>query len=235
MMMRVTSFVYAFALIGCALENAGSQAAIGEAAGTIRFAETYERETNVGGWTIGGSSFDHIVRPGGNPGAYLRDDLLEAPSPSSGTHGSSVFTGSYPRAGVRSVGIDLVLFEWQFPPPPRNVHAVLRNDRGTTSALDDLMVWADSGDPIPAADGVWNSYEVAIASTSTTLPAGWTAYDSGRIVTGAAANTVWRSVIGNVTQLSWSWGPPLGANLIGHIDSGIDNPSIVRAGERAER
>jgi hypothetical protein len=202
---------------------------------TKQVVDTFSKGANRGGWVIGGSGGDVIQTSGGNPGAYLRDANQSAPAPAVHTTGSSVFTGDYTAAGVTELSVNLIVNAWALPPPASaHVHLVLTNDRGTASALDDVAVWVDSGGIIPPTGGGWRSYVVPVPSDSATLPAGWTAYDSGVIVTGAAGNDVWGEVIGAVTRVSWSHGAPLSANLFGFIDSGLDNAAIRRSLSAAE-
>jgi hypothetical protein len=202
---------------------------------TKQVVDTFSRGANRGGWVIGGSGGDVIETSGGNPGAYLHDANQDAPAPSVHTTGSSVFTGDYTAAGVTELSVSLIVEAWGLPPPAStHVHLVLTNDRGTPSALDDAAVWVDSGGVIPPTGGGWRNYVVSVPSDSTSLPAGWTAYDSGFIVTGAAANDVWNEVVGSVTRVGWSHGAPLSPNLFSFIDSGLDNAAIRRSLAAAE-
>ena len=108
------------------------------------------------------------------------------------------------------------------------MHLVLTNFQGTSSSLDDMAVWTNTGQAVPTAGEGWVHYDVEVPSSSAGLPKGWVAYEAGAIVSGAAADTVWATVIEQVDKTGWSWGAPLTPNLYSYIDSGMDNAAITR-------
>lgn len=226
-------FAVMLVLSGCAMPAGEAEASRVESALGVLHVDAFTRGVSAGGWTISGPSGDAIAEGGGNPGAYLRDASLVAPAPTAQTTGSSVFTGDYRAPRVESLSIDLIVHAWALPPVDRrNVHLVLWSDPGTPrDASDDVAVWTDSGDPIPRTPGAWESYAVTVPSRATSLPPGWTAYRPGTVVAGAEADAIWSRVMRGVSRVAWSWGPPLSANAVSAIDSGIDNAAITRGGD----
>jgi hypothetical protein len=196
----------------------------------IELVDTFDRRTSLGGWTIAGPGNDTLQSSGGNPGRYLRDPLLEAPAPYVRTTGASAFTGNFRIGQVESLGVDLIVHSWGVPPGPgRTIHLVLWNDPGTPSNnLDDVAVFGDTGVAIPLPGTGWRTAAIAMPAAVTNIPAGWSAYRAGGLVTGADASVVWNEVITSVTQTAWSYGPPLSAGLFSTIDSGVDNARITR-------
>ncbi|APR80810.1 Hypothetical protein A7982_06157 [Minicystis rosea] len=221
------------AISGCAgdpdfVEAPEREALSGGGAIVLRTTDTFSR-ASIGGWSIAGTAGDQVLTTGGHPSAYLRDSTLQAPAPFLGSNGASAFTGNYASSGSVSLGVDLILFTWTFHPGNgAHVHVALKRTFGTTDTSDDREIWCDTGASVPPANGTWQSYQIALQANATSIPSGCTAYKPGYVVTGAEADQIWTTVMGQVDQVGWSWGYPLSANFFGLIDSGADNVWIER-------
>lgn len=201
----------------------------GSIAAPLSYTDTFDNAQNAGNWRIHAGG-DIYPKSGGNPDWYLRAPELVAPAPALRTDGPSIFTGDYQQRKVTHLGTDLILHFMQWPlPSDTNVHLALRNHAGTPNdSLDDLAVFADSGEPIPKPDSQWRSYEVDIPYASDHLPEGWIAYRAGVTYPAGTqkADDIWQRVLNDVHEVQWSYGGPGSVNLFGLIDAGADNCSI---------
>lgn len=184
--------------------------------------EGFTNGSNQGAWTWGAG--DQIVSTGGNPGYYLRTQVLDtfAPQPRTGAGVSSVFTGDYRARNVTSTGIDLITHSTQFP-FQREVTLILENDAGTPGdSSDDSSVYLISPGFVPQPGAGWASFDVAVPSQSNTLPAGW------QVLQGAGTNDqIWTAVITSVSRVVWFYGDPTFFFIFDIWQVGLDNARIT--------
>jgi len=185
------------------------------------FVEMFTNGSNEGAWTWGAG--DQIVATGGNPGHYLRTNVIDtfAPQPRTSAGVSSAFTGDFRARQVDSLGIDLITFATQFP-FQREVTLILENDAGTPgNPSDDDAVYFLSPGFVPQPGAGWASFDVAIPSQSATLPSGWLTLQ------GTGTNDqIWNSVITNVSRVRWFYGDPTFFFIFDIWQVGMDNPRI---------
>jgi hypothetical protein len=184
--------------------------------------EGFTNGSNQGAWTWGAG--DQIVATGGNPGHYLRTLVLDtfAPQPRTGAGVSSAFTGDYRARGVTTVGIDLITLATQFN-FQREVTLILENDAGTPGDVsDDQSVYFISPGFVPQPGTGWASFDVAVPSQASVLPAGW------QVLQGAGTPAqVWNAVITNVSRVRWFYGDPTFFFIFDIWQVGMDNARIV--------
>lgn len=180
---------------------------------------------NPGGWTFG-SPNGSIQATGGNPGAFFHDDFLDtfAPQPHTTTT-TSLYTGNYRQRDVASVGIDLILYNVDFSADGRPLTVMLTSDNGTpANPNDDWVAYHIGPDNVPLPGEGWKSYDFAIPSQSTTLPAGWSTLGLGP---DAPASPNWNTLITNVVELGYFYGDPEFFFIFQGWDLGLDNPRIT--------
>ncbi|MBL8861912.1 MAG: hypothetical protein JNK02_07850 [Planctomycetes bacterium] len=186
------------------------------------FVEGFTNGSNQGAWTWGAG--DQIVATGGNPGHYLRTQVLDtfAPQPRTGAGVTSPFTGDYRARGVTAVGIDLITLGTQFN-FQREVTLILENDGGTPGSVgDDLAVYLISPGFVPQPGTGWASFDVPIPAQSATLPPGWQVLQGG-----GSPNQVWNAVLTNVSRVRWFYGNPEFFFIFDIWQVGLDNPRIT--------
>lgn len=195
-------------------------------------AEDFEGGSNEGAWTFGTGN-ERIVATNGNPGAYLRDDTLVSFHPKASTSfgTKSEFTGSYRRAGVTSVGIDLATIDATSNVSSRTIVLILLNDNKTPFDLEDDWGAIHVTDlPVPPAGVIgdadilnWVSYDIDVPSQSETVPPGWEMLLSP----DAKGPQNWVRLMRNVSHVGFSYGDPRIPALIASYKLGMDNPRIT--------
>jgi hypothetical protein len=200
---------------------------------TVDFTESFSNGSNSGQWSwgTGGESFSPL---NGNPGAFLQDLTLNTCCPSLGTQPgvSSVFTGDYRKAGVSSVGLDLVTLFTPFSVGARPLTVMLINDNGTPFGFDDdwgayfigSKTIPDSGVTSFSPPG-WTDFEFAIDAQSEVTPPGWTIFS---YAPGGQLKT-WSQVVTQVTSLEFFYGDPTSIFIFHSWDVGTDNIRITMA------
>jgi hypothetical protein len=202
--------------LGCALTSLPALAG-------QTFSESFTGGSNAAGWTYGPPN-QVIETSGGNPGAFLHEPAVDtfAPQPRSGDGVASMFTGDYRARRVLSVGVDLITFSTQFA-ASRNLTLMLGNDNGTPGdPSDDCFVYWIGAELVPQPGAGWKSFEFAVPSQSTVLPAGWST--SG---TCAAPDAAWNHVITGVTNVRFFYGDPTFFYIFDIWNAGLDNPRIT--------
>ena len=171
----------------------------------------FENGVNEGGWTFG-NNFESLS-PGGNPGDHLRNPNLDTFAPQARTTDpASAFHGDWRAAGVTAVGVDLVTYSTQFN-FDRELTLMLSNGSCTVYF---------KGDPrVPQPGTGWKSFEFAVESASTTLPAGWQVY-----APCGSDDATWNSVITNVTEVRFFYGDPTFFFIFDLWDVGMDNARL---------
>jgi hypothetical protein len=199
-----------------ALACAGlSSVALGQTTTTVTFSTT-----NDGGWTWG--CCESVPGSGGNPGRYLRVDNLDtfAPQPRAGTGGS--FVGDYRTMGVTDIGVDLITFAADFSVGGRPLTLMLIHDNGTPGdVLDDTAAYLEHPNNVPGIGAGWQSYDFAVPSQETTLPAGWALLNLGD--SGSPANHTWDEVIQDVGRIRFFYGNPEFFFIFQQWTLGLDN------------
>lgn len=195
------------------------------AAGTVTFVETFEGDSNEGGWTWGFG--DTIVPTGGNPGAYLRTDGLDTFAPRPQTTSGGIFVGDYRATNVSSVGVDLITFAVDFSAEGRALTLMLIHDNDTPGdPFDDTAAYF-LGPNIPLPGEGWSVYDFAVPSQDLSLPAGWQLLNLGD--SGAPALHDWNQVIQHVSEVWLHYGDPTFFYIFQQWVLGLDNPRITRA------
>lgn len=188
------------------------------------FTETFEGGSNIGGWAYGGPG-DFIPTSGGNPGAFLRTNGIDTIAPQPHTTGTSVFTGDYRAAGVRSIGVDLNTFTVDFSAADRPLTIMLISDNGTPGdQSDDWAAYLIGPDTIPVPGEGWKSFDFNVPADQTALPAGWATLQFGP---NSPASPDWNDVITNVSELRFFYGDPTLFFIFQMWSVGLDNARIT--------
>ena len=185
------------------------------------FTETFDGESNVGGWAI--STQDLIEYSGGNPGAYLHAPYLDtgAPHPIT-TEMGSIFTGDYRARGVTSVSVDLITVAVEdLGNQPCAIF--LREDNDTPWDWSDDWAAYKLGPEIPHPGDGWLPYEFAIPSQFESWPNGW---GSGPLGPNSPPAD-WSTLMADVDELGFYFGDPAMGYIFQLWDVGLDNPTIV--------
>ena len=195
----------ALSLVACA-----ALAPAGLASGTSLI-ESFTGGLNSGGWTYGPP---HVFEgAGGNPGAWLHQPLVDTFAPQLRTTAPvSAFTGDWRARDVISVGVDLITVSTQFP-ALRECTLMLSNGS--------CQVYFLGTEFVPQPGTGWKSFDFAVDSQSTTLPAGWA------VLNGCGSDdATWNAVITNVTELRYFYGDPTFFFIFDQWNVGADNARI---------
>jgi len=192
----------------------------------VTFVETFETG-NEGGWIYGGPG--EVIEPtGGNPGAYYRSPTLDTFAPQARTSplgATSLFTGDFRARGVSAVGIDLITHYVDFSAEGRDLSVILYSHNGTPSDFnDDWGAYYVGPENIPLDGAGWKSFQFAIPSQETSLPAGWGILQFGPT---SPPNPDWNDVITNVSRLIFFYGDPTFFYIFQMWDVGMDNVSVT--------
>ncbi|UCG61721.1 MAG: hypothetical protein JSV52_00070, partial [Candidatus Zixiibacteriota bacterium] len=128
-----------------------SQAVVAAAPGEPIFVETFDKHSNVGGWSFFGNPhnrIEFIEAKGGNPGAFLhatcgKFGCLDSAAPLLRTEigNESIFTGDYRSRKVAKIGVDIAIFG-AANTGGRPLSVMLSNDGGTPyDYTDDIWVF----------------------------------------------------------------------------------------------
>ncbi len=119
-----------------------------------------------------------------------------------------------------------------------NINLVLGNDNGTpTDMTDDTLVFTPTGDSFQFGALPWTTFNIAIPSSETTIPAGWNGGAFFRSpVAGTAENTMWDLVIHDVDYVGLAMDRSIGGafwfgthilnfdNFILNVAGGVGTP-----------
>lgn len=203
--------------------------------GEPTFVETFDKRSNVGGWSYFGNPKNHIevFEPhDGNPDAFIHAtcegwDCLDTYAPQLRTQVGveSIFTGDYRAKKVAMVGVDLVTFGPEIVTTEgRPLSLLLRNDNGTpTEWTDDVVAYWIGSKNIPHESGQFKEFVIEIPSQSTTLPKGWgilPGYSSGD------DDADWNKAITGVSQITFFYGNPEMFFMFQQWELGFDNVAI---------
>jgi hypothetical protein len=182
--------------------------------GSTTVVDTFDNGANAGGWTYGPPPI--YQQTGGNPTWFLRASVdTFAPMLRTTTQGSE-FTGDYRGSKVTSLGVDLRTISTQFP-AQRECTLVLWSGS--------CAVYRLGTDFVPQPAQGWKSFDIAIPSQQTTLPAGWFIHPNS---TCQAPNATWNQVIQNVTAVEYFYGDPTFFFIFDIWNVGVDNARITR-------
>jgi hypothetical protein len=187
------------------------------------FIETFDGGSNTGGWTFHVST--QQIRPsGGNPGAHLHCTDLDAYAPQPGTTQPSIFTGSYRGAGVTAIGVDLLTVQVDFSAEDRPLTLMLYSNNGTPGNTNDDWAAYNMGPNVPLPGEGWKSYDFAVPSTATSLPAGWLTLPLGA---SSPPNPDWNLLMTGVAAAGYFYGDPQMFFVFQMWELGLDNPRIT--------
>lgn len=175
-------------------------------------ADDFESVPSVGGWTYGPPHT--IEASGGNPGGWLHQSNVDTFAPQLRTTGSSAFLGDWRAQGVSSFAFDLITVSTQFP--------ALR-EATVMLASGSTVVYRLGTDEVPQPGTGWKSFDVAVPSASTSLPAGWT------LQGGGDGDAAWNAVMDSVTEVRIFYGNPDFFFIFDQWNVGADN--LVLSGE----
>lgn len=192
---------------------------------TVRagFVETFENGTNDGDWRLT-TSTDPVIEPsGGNPDAYLRQEVDSATP----TWGASLgmpthFLGNYAKLGVDGMSFDLNIFAG-IGGSPRNATLNISTTFGTGNFLKGVFAYYVGTDISRLPQG-WHTYAFHIGATSLVIPPGWKVRrgDGHR---GTAAD--WRALMQDVEFVGLELGTPGYFYPVWVWDLGLDNVRIA--------
>lgn len=203
---------------------------LGEAptAGEETFVETFDNQSNEGGWSWGNIN-ESILPDGGNPGAHLFNTNLIFFFPTASIEGPAPnqFTGDYRARGVTAIGIDLLTEFVTITVKERPVSLLLVYDNGTPEVEDDTAAFFVGPQNAPFPGQGWVSYDFVAPAQETELPAGWQLLNLGD--SGSPAIHTWNEVITNVTDVRFQYGDPTLFFILQGWMLGLDNPRITTA------
>src|ERR1044071_2955145 len=120
------------------------------------YIETFEDGINVGDSRLTTSTDPVIEADGGNPGAYLRQQV-DTTTPTWGTStASNPFVGNYTKLGVEAISFDLQIFAG-IGSPPRNATLVLFSSVGSHNPLESVTAYNLGPDVSDLPTG-WHTY-----------------------------------------------------------------------------
>ncbi|MFT7484270.1 MAG: hypothetical protein ACI9F9_000110 [Candidatus Paceibacteria bacterium] len=179
------------------------------------YVETFDGDVNAGGWTFG-NTIEGIDATGGNPGAFLHNTVIDTYAPQCRTTtANNPFHGDWRAMGVNSFGIDFNSIAVQFP-YQREATLMLSNGSCT-------IYWLGT-EFIPQVGTGWKSFDYAIDSASTSMPAGWLPYGSC-----TDPDTAWNTVMSNVTEVRIFYGDPTFFFIFDQWNVGMDNARLLTA------
>ncbi len=188
--------------------------------------DTFERDHNIGGWTINGNP--NIDATGGNPGSWLHNPLADTFYPIVRTNGVSPFVGDFRAMGVTTIAFDAVLIDRDFGNPTGFPMSLLLRDTKNTPgdpSDDDYAYFV--GPQVPLIGQGWVHYEFAVPSADRTpVPAGWSGGWAGDLE-NFRPGVDWNDVITNVDRVEIWWNHPAYFAAFAQWNVGMDNISII--------
>jgi len=191
--------------------------------------DTFTGGANSAGWTFGSLNADTIEPTGGNPGAWLHNDLLDtfAPILRNTPTMPSDFTGNLRAKGVTSIGADARTDHADFGAGGRQFSLLLRDTKGTPDDPEDDDYAYFVGATVPQVGQGWVSYDFNVPSQSTDpVPAGWHggwAGDGENFRPGVN----WNDVITHVDSVEFWWLNPAFFAIFQQWDVGADNVRVT--------
>jgi hypothetical protein len=196
---------------------------VAPAAAQTTFVETFDT-SNEGAWTW--DFGDSIPSSGGNPGAYLQTDALDAGAPQPRTSAAtSRFVGDLAARDVRSIGADFVTLGVEFTTGGRllTLMIVHLGNRPADPLDNTAACFVGSAAPLPGAP--WKSYDFDVPAASLSIPAGWRLLNLGD--TGELPRHSWNEVMRSVSEIRFFYGDPDQRFAPQGWWLGLDNPRIT--------
>jgi hypothetical protein len=207
--------------------------AAGRALAQQSVVDGFEGGANKGGWTFNVTNPDVLEPAGGNPNAWLHNDLVISFAPILTTQFGLVseFVGDYRAANVTMISIDARTNTCSLGCEGRNFALLLRDTKGTSDPEDDDYTYrVDDAVLIPAPGAGWVHYDFPIPSqTNDPVPAGWTGGWAGDLE-NFRPGVDFADVISNVDRVEFWWLHPAFVALLQDWDIGVDNVALVAAG-----
>ncbi len=183
--------------------------------------DDFENGVNQGGWSSSSTAF--VDPAGGNPGAWMRSDattfagLVSVPG--------TPFSGSWRALGVSSIRVDIRITSVSAGPHFEPVVLVLSGDGGTPGfPNDDCTLWL-TGPVGPQTTDGWTTFDFAIDTTATTMPANGLNVPLMNVTCNTPDNA-WNSVIENVSRVAFQLGNPQAPSGL-TWDIGFDNVRLA--------
>ena len=195
------------------------------AVSTLRagFVETFEDGTNESDWRLTTSTEPVIEPSGGNPGAYLWQEV-DAATPTWGVGtGPNPFIGNYAKLEVNGMSFDLNIFAG-IGAANRNVTLNISTTFGTGNFLKGVVAYYVGTDISNLPKG-WHTYSFPIDATSGVIPPGWKVF-RGDGHKGHA--TDWRALMQDVEFAGLELGTPGYFYPVWVWDIGLDNVRIAQ-------
>jgi hypothetical protein len=199
------------------------------------FVDTFTGGANSAGWSFNSFNPDTIESTGGNPGAWLRNNLLDtfAPILTNDAAIDSNFNGNLRAKGITAMGVDARTDHADFGAGGRDFSLLLRDTKGTPLDPEDDDYAYYVGPLVPQVGQGWVSYDFPVPSQSTEpLPGGWTggyAGDPEHFRPGID----WNDVITSVDQVEFWWLNPSFFAIFQQWDVGVDNVRVTSIPEPA--
>src|ERR1041385_5600355 len=189
----------------------------------VGYVETFEDGINDDDWRLTTSN-DPVIEPtGGNPDAYLYQEIDSATPtwvPLSDT-GAGHFIGDYAGLGVTGMSFDLNIFAG-IGVPNRNVTLNIGSTFGTGNYLKSVTAYYIGVD-ISRLPRDWHTYSFKIDSLSPVIPPGWKVF-RGNGHEGHEAD--WQALMQDVEWIGFELGTPGYFYPVWVWDLGIDNIRI---------
>jgi hypothetical protein len=189
------------------------------------FVETFEDGTNDGDWRLTTATNPVVEPSGGNPGAYLYQEVDAAvptwyvPLGTTPTH----FLGNYAKLDVRGMSFDVNIFAG-IETPNRNITLDIETTFGTgdyTKGVDAYYIGADISN-LPQG---WHTYSFRIDAASPHIPPGWVV-TRGNGKPGHDAD--WQALMQDVETIGLELGTPGYFYPDWIWDLGLDNVRIAQ-------
>ena len=189
------------------------------------FLEDFEDGDNPYGLTLGIPQAETIEPSGGNPGRWLRNDVLDTFIPRL-TARVPPFSGDFVARGARSIRLDAQTLAASFGVPGRPFTLVLTTFNGQPNNPNAYDYVYTSGGLAPQVGQGWSSYAYPIPSRfSGELPAGWTGGYAGD-PENLRPGVVWQDILSDVDEVAVWWGSPAFFYIGQQFDLGVDNVRI---------
>ena len=189
----------------------------------------FEDGQNPYGFTLGIPQAETIETSGGNPGRWLRNDVLVtfAPRLYVGPEPDSPWLGDYVARGVQSISVDAqtVSASNTVEGRPFSLRLIRHNGEPDNPEAHDYVYFP--GALVPQPSQGWQSYEFQIPSDfEGTLPEGWSGGSAADPET-LPPGVVWEDILREVDAVEMIWGHPAFFYLLQDFDLGVDNVQIT--------
>ncbi len=212
-------------LSNAAPEGEGTLTFAASAAAPTALLVDFEDGANPYGLTLGIPEAETIETTGGNPGRWLRNDVLDTAIPALYIT-EPPFTGDYVAQHVRSITLDAqtVSAPSGVGGRPFSLRLIRHNGEPDNVEAHDYVYF--TGDLVPQPGAGWSSYTYPIPSDfGGELPEGWTGGYYGDLE-NLPPGVVWQDILREVDEVQVMWGHPAFFYLLQPFDIGVDNVQI---------